>query len=31
MQVQEKIRQHHHDAIPAVNRHRMAEDALPDL
>jgi hypothetical protein len=29
--MQEEVREHHHDPIPPVERHRMAEDALPDL
>jgi hypothetical protein len=29
--VQEEIRQHHDDAVAAVNRHRMPKDAFPDL
>jgi hypothetical protein len=31
MKVQEEIRQHHHNAVAAVNRHRMPKDAFPDL
>src|SRR5262245_7032360 len=31
MQVQEDISEHHHDAIAAVARRRMAEYALPNL
>ena len=31
MQVQEEIREHDHDPIPPIERHRMTEDALPDL
>ena len=29
--MQEEIGQHHHDAIAAIDRHRMPEDALPNL
>jgi hypothetical protein len=31
MQVQEEIGEHHDDPIPPVERHRVTEDALPDL
>jgi hypothetical protein len=31
MQVQKEVRQHHHDAIAPIERHRMPEDALPNL
>ena len=31
VQVQEEVRQHHHDAIAAIDRRGMPEDALPDL
>jgi hypothetical protein len=31
VQMQEEIRQHHDDAVAAVNRHRMPKDAFPDL
>jgi hypothetical protein len=31
VQVQEKVGEHHHNAIAAVDRHRVPEDALPDL
>jgi hypothetical protein len=31
MQVQKEICQHHDDAVASVNRHRMSENAFPDL
>jgi hypothetical protein len=31
MEMQEEIRQHHHDAIAAIQRHWMPKDALPKL
>jgi hypothetical protein len=29
--MQKEVGEHHHDPIPPVERHRMPEDALPDL
>jgi hypothetical protein len=31
MQMQEEVRQHHHDPISPIKRCGMAEDALPNL
>jgi hypothetical protein len=31
MQVQKEVREHHHDAIPPIDGHRMPENALPNL
>jgi hypothetical protein len=31
MQVQKEVGQHHDDAIPSVERHRMTKNALPNL
>jgi hypothetical protein len=31
MQMQEEIRQHHDDAVSAIDRRRMPENALPNL
>ena len=31
MEVKKEIGEHHHDPIPPVKRHRMTEDALPNL
>jgi hypothetical protein len=31
MQMQEEVRQHDDDPIPAIQRSRMTEDTLPNL
>jgi hypothetical protein len=31
MQMQKEVGEHHHDPITPIQRHRMAEDALPNL
>jgi hypothetical protein len=31
MQVQKEVGEHHDDPIAAIDRHRMPENALPDL
>jgi hypothetical protein len=31
MEMEEEVREHHHDSIATVGRHRVAKDTLPDL
>jgi hypothetical protein len=31
MQMQEEVRQHHHNSIAAIQRHWVTKDAFPDL